>query len=62
MIKFTSIRVDEKILKKVRKSVAKSRHTISGFYDIAATEKLDRDSLSKTIKASDNNNVQNNFK
>ena len=59
MIKFTSIRVSEKILNKVRKSVVKSRHTISGFYDIAATEKLERDSLNKTVKASDNNNVQN---
>ena len=34
------VRVDKKILEKVKKKVSKTRKTIGGFYDEAAQEKL----------------------
>jgi hypothetical protein len=43
-----SIRVDKKVLAKVRKAVKKTGHRIGGFYDIAALQMLEE------IKKSEN--------
>lgn len=42
-----SIKVGQKTLRKVRKYIKKSKHTIGGFYDLAAQEKLIREKNSE---------------
>lgn len=38
-----NVRVDTKILNKVRRHVKKTKHSIGGFYDLAVQEKIERD-------------------
>lgn len=42
-----SVKVNKKVLKKVRAHVKKTKQSIGGFYDLAALEKLEKESEPK---------------
>ena len=53
----SNVRIDNKVISKVRKKVAVTKQSLGGYFEIAASEKLERDNFPPNINQNPTNQL-----